>query len=393
MRILKFTLYFLLGLTVAACNDDLSSLSNPDKINNESADDAFLTGADLSYANQIQKHGGVYRDQQGGQVDPFSFIADKGAKIARIRLWHTPENITNSCGDPVAANNLADVTAAFKKAQAANMQLLLSIHYGDYFNDPGKQTMPASWSQLNQKELVDAIGDYTTTVLQKLHDNGVAPDIVAIGNETTWGFVDAGETTDGWSWPDDADKFNMAFASVDKFNADNHTDIKKAVHFTENTAVWLMNTFAHNNITNFDIIGLSYYPHNSELTSLQALGELISELKNSYKKDVLIMETGAPWTVDSADNYNNFINDFGNLPYPVTPSGQKNYLLDLALTVKNNGGIAVIYWQPTWIASDLCDLWGRSSSYENASFFDFNRENRALPATDFFSFFNHEKEY
>ncbi|WP_420458560.1 hypothetical protein [Neolewinella sp.] len=31
----------------------------------------------------------------------------------------------------------------------------------------------------------------------------------------------------------------------------------------------------------------------------------------------------------------------------------------------------------------MCDAYGRGSSYENASFFDFNNGNRALAAFDF----------
>ncbi len=48
--------------------------------------------------------------------------------------------------------------------------------------------------------------------------------------------------------------------------------------------------------------------------------------------------------------------------------------------------MGVLYWEPGWVTSEMCDKWGQGSSYENASFFDFNNQNTPLPAFDFFQF-------
>lgn len=348
----------------------------------------LIIGADLSYVNSIETDGGVFKDSAGNIIDPYMFFAQQGANMVRVRLWHTPENNIDYCGSPISTNNLNDVILAFQRAKAQGLQLNLAIHYGDYFNDPGKQKMPEAWEGLSHQFLLDSIRNYTFYVLAKLNNEGVTPDIVAIGNETTWGFVDETATTDGWLWPNDADKFNVALNVVDSFNLTYNTSIKKALHFTEITAEWLAGLFESQNISNFDIIGLSFYPSISSINNLQELGNLIKNLKINYNKDVMIFETGAPWTTGNSDNYSNIMNNYGNLNYPVSKLGQKNYLFDLARTVYQNGGTGVLYWEPDWISSEMCDLWGKGSSYENASFFDFNNGNLALPAFELFNFCN-----
>jgi arabinogalactan endo-1,4-beta-galactosidase len=349
----------------------------------------FTIGADLSYTNSVLAKGGVYRDSNGNITDPYALFAQKGANMVRIRLWHTPENKIDKCGNPISTNNLDDVVLAFKRAKTNGMKLNLSIHYGDYFNDPGTQKMPKAWMGLSQSVLLDSIYNYTYSVLNRLKTEGVTPDIVAIGNETTNGFIDETTSTNGWAWPFDADKFNIALTSVDNFNKANGTSIKKAVHFTDNTADWLSGLFYAKNVRNFDIIGISFYPHFSNFTSLQQLGSLISKLKINYKKEIMIFETGAPWTDTAyADSYGNFMGTNGNFSYPLSPQGQRNFLFDLANTVYNAGGTGILYWEPAWVTSRMCDFWGQGSGYENVSFFDFQNGNRPLPAFDIFNFCN-----
>lgn len=347
----------------------------------------FVTGADLSYVNAVEINGGTYQNASGNIVDPFELFADEGAKMIRLRLWHTPENITDFCGNPITNSNLADVLGAAQKIKANDMQFNLSIHFSDYFVDPSKQQMPAAWIGSENSVLLDSIADYTDYVLYKLKAQNTIPDIVTIGNETTWGFIDETASTDGWDWPNDAGKYNFAFLVIDDFNQTNNTNIKKAIHVTESSALWLVDLFAEKEITNFDIIGVSYYPFFSPGKSLADIGLIIKELTETYSKEVMIFETGFTWTNTSADNYNNFIGNNGaTLNYPISAEGQKNFLLDLAEVVEENGGSGILYWEPGWMTSTLCDQWGQGSSYENVGFFDFNDGNKAMAGFDFFDY-------
>jgi arabinogalactan endo-1,4-beta-galactosidase len=348
----------------------------------------FTIGADLSYTNAVLSNGGVYRDSNNNIVNPYALFAQKGANMIRMRLFHTPQNVTSSCGNAISANDINDVISGFTSAKANGMKLNLAIHYGDYFNDPNTQKKPQAWNGLSGVALQNAIYNYTFTVLQTLKNNNVTPDVVAIGNETTWGFVDDTSTTNGWTWPEDANKFNSALSAVTDFNASNNTTIKKALHFTDSTASWLAGLFTSQGITNYDIIGVSFYPFFSNYTSLTQLGNLVSSLRTTYNKDIMLFETGLLWTTGNSDSYSNFINTNGNFSYPITPTGQKQFLNDIVTTVYNAGGKGVLYWEPGWISSTFCDKWGQGSSYENLSFFNFLTGNSALPIFDVFDFCN-----
>lgn len=348
----------------------------------------IIVGADLSYVNTIIENDGNYLDELGNTIEPFGFFAEKGADMIRLRLWHTPENITDYCGHPVKANNLEDLLLAADKVVDAGMEIMLALHYGDYFNDPGKQKMPAAWLGSSHSDLLDSIYNYTFKVLEKLNDQESLPSIIGIGNETTWGFIDATASTNGWSWPQDAEKFNSAFEAVNDFNAQNGTSIKKAVHFTTSTATWLAGLFETKGITDFDIIGLSYYPEWSPETDLDDLGAMIEELNADYQKEIMVFETGFVWKVNGwVDNYNNILNGNGNvLAQSATPEGQRDYLLELCQSVYEHNGSGVFYWEPAYISSDMCTIWGQGSPYENVTFFDFTQNNTALPGFDFFNF-------
>lgn len=348
----------------------------------------FLTGADLSYVNEIVKEGGKYYDASGVEVEPFEYFANKETKIVRLRLWHTPSNNISSCGNAINSSNLTDVLEAAIKIKQHGMQLKLSIHYSDYFADPGKQKAPKAWEGLSHSTLLDSITNYTEDVLGKLLAQNTLPDIVSIGNETTWGFIDATANTNGWDWNTDADKFNAAFDAIDLFNQAYNTEIKKAIHITEETALWAANEFVTHGVANFDIIGVSYYPFFSPSISLNDLGEIIKDLHSNYGKEIMIFETGFAWSNGFSDNYNNFINNNGSaISSPMSAQGQKDFLIELSKTVLQNNGTGVIYWEPAWITSSMCDLWGQGSSYENVTLFDTGTQ-EALVSFDFFKFCN-----
>ncbi len=343
----------------------------------------FKTGADLSYTNQILKEGGIYKNEDGGEIDPFEYFANEGNKIVRLRLWHTPSNIIDHCGKPIQSGSLDDVLEAAKKVKANGMEFKLSIHYGDYFVDPSKQQMPQAWEGLNTSDLLDSISNYTQLVLNKLLQQNTLPDIVSIGNETTWGFIDATTTTNGFDWSIDADKFNSGLSAIDSFNEDNNTNILKAIHLTEDAVEWAVKEFQANGIDNYDIIGFSYYPFFSPNTDIEEVGVIVKNLIDEYGKEVMIFETGFAWSNGFSDNYSNFISGNGNVvSFPKTEIGQKDFLIKLVESVEENGGTAVIYWEPGWITSSMCDKWGQGSSYENVSMFD--TENKALTSFDFF---------
>ena len=68
----------------------------------------MFLGADVSFINEVEDSGGVYYDG-AVPVDPFAFLASRGANIARARLWHAPSR--------TAYSTLDDVKRAFRRAR------------------------------------------------------------------------------------------------------------------------------------------------------------------------------------------------------------------------------------------------------------------------------------
>ena len=84
---------------------------------------------------------------------------------------------------------------------------------------------------------------------------------------------------------------------------------KRFIHIADpENAEWLVDAFISNGVTAFDIIGMSYYWAWHKPATIEDAGAAIKKLKDKYpNKEVLIVETGYIWTVESNDNANNII--------------------------------------------------------------------------------------
>lgn len=328
----------------------------------QDAGPAFYFGVDLSYVNEMQDCGAVYR-VDGVERDPFELLAEQGANLVRARLWHNP--------DWTAYSTLADVTKTFERAKAAGMATLLDFHYSDNWADPGTQEIPAAWELLDDAELVDAVYDYTTEVLTALAEHDLVPAFVQIGNETNGGILKRGTEQ---QWSRDADLFNAGIRAVREFAAAGGHDIRILLHVAqpENTDWWFTHAEAAG-VTDFDVIGISYYPQWSTF-SIADMGAQVSRLKQRFGKDVMVLETAYGWTRDAVDETANNILSQSIPGYPFSPDGQRRFLIDLMQALISNGALGAVYWEPAWVSTECSTRWGQGSHWENATLFDFDNE-------------------
>jgi arabinogalactan endo-1,4-beta-galactosidase len=135
-------------------------------------------------------------------------------------------------------------------------------------------------------------------------------------------------------------------------------------------------------VKGYDLIGISYYSKWSKW-SLAQLKDTIARSKSRYGKDVIVVETGYPFTLDGADSANNLLgNDALVADYPATPEGQRRFMVDITQLTVDAGGIGVVYWEPYWVSTRCGTRWGKGSDWENATWFDYpNHE--ALPVFEF----------
>ena len=336
----------------------------------------FYFGADLSYVNEMEDCGAVFR-QGGKRVDPYHLFADTGHNLVRLRLWNNPDWTTYSHFD--------DVRRSMRRAKASGQKVLLDFHYSDDWADGDKQWIPKAWENIPTTEgLAAAVYQFTFDTLTKLAGEGLMPHMVQVGNETNkemMGRKDWKWETRTTDWVRNAALFNAGIRAVREAGKATSTAPKIMLHIAqpENAEPWFAKA-TEAGVTDFDYIGLSYYRKWSS-QGLDGLNATIARLTATYQAKVIVVETSYPWTTDGADEAANLLGpDTLIQEYPATPEGQLRYLVDLTQGVISHGGVGVVYWEPAWVSTSCKTRWGKGSHWENATFFDFRRGNEALPA-------------
>jgi arabinogalactan endo-1,4-beta-galactosidase len=151
----------------------------------------------------------------------------------------------------------------------------------------------------------------------------------------------------------------------------------------ENVAWFFDGITGEGGVADFDVIGFSYYSPWSD-QPLSSIAGHVSSWRQRYGKDVMVMETAYPWTMQNADGYGNIFGPSSLVTgYPATTEGQRRYMIDLVQALIDGGATGVFYWEPAWITSQMKDLWGTGSAWENNALFDF--QGRAHEGMEFFT--------
>lgn len=337
----------------------------------------FIKGADISFLHEITNHGGVFTEG-GVQRDLLDILKDHGFDYIRLRLWHTPPD--GYCG-------LDSTLLMASRIKAKGFGLLLNLHYSDIWADPGKQFKPGAWEGIHFEGLKDSVFEYTRYVVSRMRKAGVLPDIVQVGNEITCGMLwDDGRVCGGFDTPQQWEKLavlisesiqgvNSALGPGDSvrimIHIDRGADIGGSIRFYDNLLA---------RGVGFDMIGLSYYPwwHGT----LEEVESNLDTLATRYRRDIIVVETAYPWTLDWYDHTHNMVGlpDQLHPGYPATVAGQEAFLsdlIDIVVGTPEGWGRGVFYWAPEYVAVP-----GLGSSWENVTFFDF--KGNLLPSIDGF---------
>ncbi len=361
-----------------------------DQAPSEPGPSPFYLGADISTLADVESRGGVYLDGDK-PCDPLALFMRHGWTCFRLRIWVDPID---------GVNGLEYTTRLAKRIKDAGGTLILDFHYSDWWADPGKQNKPAAWASLDFDSLVNQVRTYTAHVIRTLKEAGATPDFVQVGNEITGGTL----------WPDG--QVNVPPSTVKTFEGDGKV-IKPSMPYDDATqwdhliriikagvdgvrsetaaadhvriiihidcgGDWPVTRWYFDHLTSagvdFDVIGQSYYPNWHG--SLENVRDNLRETIQRYHKDVMIVETGYPYR-----DVHPSPRSLKNMPWPMTPEGQEQFLVDLIRTVREapeHRGIGVNYWHPeaTYIPAEL----GPGSRPDWRSFFD--DDGHVLPAID-----------
>ena len=347
----------------------------------------FIFGVDVSMLYEIQRLGGRFYDA-GVEKDCLEILKDHGVNWVRLRIWNDP---TNLGGGNCNHENMTELAA---KAKKYGLKVLIDFHYSDWWADPGKQNKPKTWRDLHGEDLQRALYDYTKFVLEYMKERGVQVDMVQLGNELNNGFL----------WPDGQisgpnaggfDGFTMLLKAGIKAVRDFDPEIPIVVHLAEggNNSLfrWFFDELVKRNV-DFDIIGVSYYPYWHG--TLEELSFNLNDVSQRYKKDVLVVETAYPWTLQDADGHANIFGEESlqwTAGYLATVRGQTSFLRDLIRVLKqvpDGRGLGLFYWEGAWIPVKGAG-WktNEGNPWENQTLFDF--QGNALETLKIFE--NYEK--
>ena len=316
----------------------------------------FYKGMDISTLLEVERCGGKFYDR-GIEKDVLDILQNYGTNAVRLRLWNDPYS---EDGTPYGAgtNDLPTAIALAKRARAYGMEVLLDLHYSDFWADPGKQRVPKAWRGMDEKQLEEAVYGFTSDTLLAMKEAGVCPDLIQVGNELTNGML----------WPlgqmpnyDNLARFISAgiraVRSIDK-------DMPVMIHLDNggNNAMY-RDWFDHyiERGEDFQIIGLSYYPfwHGT----LEELQYNMSDLAVRYGKDLIIAEVSMGHTMEDYADYERLSPDerkgyatkqalVEQLPFPMSKEGQADFMravFDVIDRVPEDKCKGFFYWEPAWI--------------------------------------------
>lgn len=312
----------------------------------------FVKGMDVSMIKELEGYGAAYY-LDGRKGDLFEILSRCGVNMIRIRIWQDPYDEN---GNPYGGgmNDLQTTMELAARAVRNGMSYLLDFHYSDFWADPAKQVKPKAWRGLCGEKLETAVYLHTVNTLKAMKNEGFVPAMVQVGNEITNGLL----------WPDGHIDHREEMAALLQ------AGMKGVREVCPDTMIMLHLDFGTDNSMyrnwfdkiqpfrlDFDVIGMSYYPHWNG--SLQLLLDNMNDVSKRYDKDIIIAETSIGYTTDSLGCSGVVFSEEQEKAtgYPATMAGQEAFLKDLYQAVRSvygGRGIGVFYWEPAWLPIPDC---------------------------------------
>ncbi len=368
MKILIYSILLTFIISCLSC-DSTNVKHDPEVEDPIENTPKFYYGADLSYVNEMEDCGATYTDFNNVINDPYKIFKEAGANLIRVRLWHN--------ADWTQYSDFEDIRKTISRAKSEGMLVLLDFHNSDNWADPSKQEIPAAWvSQVNNTNaLGDLLYNYTYNTLNDLAKLNLLPNIVQIGNEINPMILQHGQLQWPIDWERNSYLINKGIQAVRDISIEKDKEVGVMLHIAQpENGLWWFDQATQNGVTDFDWIGLSYYPVWSDYT-LENLSTPLRTLINTYNKRLMIVETAYPFTMDNADSANNILGiDALVSGFPATQQGQLDYLNKLKEVTEISGGEGLVYWEPAWVSTNCHTQWAQGSHWDNSTLFDHNNK-------------------
>ncbi|KAL4944223.1 Arabinogalactan endo-beta-1,4-galactanase A [Aspergillus oleicola] len=296
-------------------------------------------GADISSLLIEEDSGVAYKNLNGETQALETILADNGVNSIRQRIWVNPSD---------GSYDLDYNLELAQRVQDAGMSIYLDLHLSDTWADPSDQTTPSGWSTDDISTLTWQVYNYTLEVCNAFASANIAVEIVSVGNEIRNGLLWPLGTTDNY---DNIASILHSGAWGIK-DSDLATTPKIMIHL-DNGWDWDAQKYFYDTVlasgtlesSDFDLIGVSYYPFYNEAATLSSLSSSLSNLQSNYGKDVLVVETNWPFSCPNPEY--TFPSDISSIPF--SADGQRTFITDVANALGEAGGLGLYYWEPAWV--------------------------------------------
>ncbi|OKL58118.1 putative arabinogalactan endo-beta-1,4-galactanase A [Talaromyces atroroseus] len=260
-------------------------------------------GADISSLTVEVDDGISYKNVNGDDATLETILADNGVNAVRQRLWVDPsDGIYGLDYNLKPAASMVD----------AGMLIYLDMHFSDTWADPSEQTTPSGWSTTDIGTLTWQLYNYTLEVSNAFAAASIPLEIVSIGNEIGAGLL----------WPLGEDLQSYFYDTV----------LAEGPLLT----------------TDFDLMGVSYYPFYSDEALLSSLKSTLADMASTYGKGLIVAETN--WPYSCPDPEYAFPSDLTNIPF--SAAGQTAFLTEVAdVPAETTNGLGLFHWEPAWIGN------------------------------------------
>lgn len=301
-----------------------------------------FVGGDISLLTKYEQHGAIYYNENGARItNMLDYLESAGMNAMRVRLFVDPSKAGAEDQGEGVCQDFPYVLALGQRIKSAGFHLLLDIHYSDTWTDPGQHSTPASWAVTSA--LADSVYSYTKRVLNAMIDAGARPDFIQVGNEVTYGMM----WPTGHCYPSGANYGTGTFSTFANYLKqgikacrevcpDSEIVIHTEMGRTSNVIAFYETLKGYT--TDYDIIGLSYYPYWHG--DLSVLDNLLTTLESSHpSKKIQIVETGYPHAYyPSGASY-----DLQST-WPATEAGQKAFAQQLVALLNGHDNVNGLYW-------------------------------------------------
>ncbi|MHA1378897.1 MAG: glycosyl hydrolase 53 family protein [Candidatus Helarchaeota archaeon] len=320
-----------------------------------------LMGVDANYYIELNKIYGENWKHEGNPINLYEFFGNNSCNSFRTRLW-----MKNG-----SANSLENATLMAKWAQKNGSRPYLVIFLSDNWADINRQPLPEAFQGLTFEERLANIKNYSRNVTTHFKNESIDMEFYEIGNEIDYGicgvYANLTDPRNNLTWL----RKNIWYNSARIINAsiegirEVDPDAQFLLHIAISDPAFAISFFKAMDDFGvpYNMMGLSYYPNTNGNASQNGFRETFRVLSTSGLpgSDKIIIPESA-----YVSNYNGSIVfttwNKSVEGYPLTPQGQKNWLMDnLEWCYQHPNLAGYIYFSPELYN----EIWGGFSWFNS----------------------------